>query len=124
MGWTDKYGLQEFFNTFLFRWSDFHDVLEELDLAKMNVHYSVQFSMFAVGRPRHTSNFSADVCMMVLLALLATQSTVHQVASYMGILSNRVDKCNHFTGEFLQENFAKHLNKLDIWLNEYPTSAL
>ena len=27
--WADKYGLQEFFDTFRFRWSDFRDVLEE-----------------------------------------------------------------------------------------------
>ena len=105
--WADKYGLQEFFNTFLFRWSNFLDVLEELDLARMNVHYGVQFSMFAVGLPGHTSNFPADVCMMALLALLATLSTVHQVASYMGITSNSVDECNHFTGDFLQENFEQ-----------------
>lgn len=119
--WADKYGLQEFFDTFRFRWSDFRDVLEELDLARMNVHDGVQFRIFAVGRPGDTSNFPADVCMMALLALLATPSTVHQVASYMGIPSNSVDECNHFTGEFLQENFAERLNKPDIWLNDYPT---
>ena len=27
--WADKYGLQEFFDTLWFRWSDFRDVLEE-----------------------------------------------------------------------------------------------
>ena len=98
--WVDKYGLQEFFDSFRFRWSNFRDVLEEMDLARMNVHDCVQFRMFAVGRPGHTSNFPADVFMMALLALLATPSTVHQVASYMGIPSNNVDECNHFTGEF------------------------
>ena len=89
--WADKYSLQEFFNTFQFRWINFHDVLEELDLVRMNMHASVQFHMFAVGQPGHTLNFPADVCMIALLALLATPSTVHQVTSYMGILSNSVD---------------------------------
>jgi hypothetical protein len=53
--WADKYGLQEFFDTFRFRWSDFRDVLEELDLARMNVHDCAQFRIFAVGLPGHTS---------------------------------------------------------------------
>ena len=70
--WANKYCLQEFFNTFQFRWSYFHDVLEELDLVRMNVHDGVQFCMFAVGWPGHTLNFAANVCMIALLALLAT----------------------------------------------------